>query len=105
MGYRVLRVSNISREAHRSDLKNLFRDCGYIVDLYKTGREATVVSQLLIIYPDFGFGIWMDILPKHQLGHLALLRSLLRPGTWNCFLPVVEVMEPEQGHLKDSRIS
>jgi len=44
MGMRTVVVTNYSRDVRRSDIKELFSECGYVVDCYKTGREISVVS-------------------------------------------------------------
>jgi RNA recognition motif-containing protein len=44
MGGRILQVSNISKEARRSDIKELFSQYGYILDCYMGRRDCTIVS-------------------------------------------------------------
>lgn len=44
MGGRILQVSNISKEARRSDIKDLFSQYGYILDCYMGRRDCTIVS-------------------------------------------------------------
>jgi len=44
MGKRVVRISNLNREVHRSELRDHLEDAGYVKSVKKHGKEATVVS-------------------------------------------------------------
>lgn len=46
MGSRKVSVRNLAREARRRDIKDLFSECGYIYDCYKSGRSIMVVSLI-----------------------------------------------------------
>jgi hypothetical protein len=44
MPIRRVRVTHISSDARREDLKDLFRKCGAIHDFWKSGSRAYIVS-------------------------------------------------------------
>ena len=64
---RTISVTNLSRKVHRYDLKDLLSKCGYIADIWKSGREAKIVSFsefLDTTLSTFGFkgffGFWTE---------------------------------------------
>lgn len=42
MGRKIV-VSGLSKEVRRSDLRDLFNNCGKVVDVFIDGKEAVIV--------------------------------------------------------------
>lgn len=51
MPVRRVRVTHISQDARRHELKDLFRECGAIYDFWKSGSRAYIVRIWI-----FGYG-------------------------------------------------
>jgi hypothetical protein len=80
MGRKVV-VTHLSKEVRRSELKELFNQCGKVVDIWVGGREAMIVRIGIYgsFWTDLGFG-FRRLIHRSSTRH-AVSRKPLRNST------------------------